>query len=101
MNIIYYIILAVTVISYVLGLFLSYFERKGNISVLSGLGNAGFINIFGESSQNIQEEDDLFEKQQELRQQMQELQELRQFESQGLVSEPDNSLSRYIDEEII
>jgi len=47
MDTIYYIILGVTVISYLLGLFLSYFEKKGKISVLSGMGNAGFINIFG------------------------------------------------------
>lgn len=53
MDIIYYIILGVTVVSYLLGLFLSHFERKGDVPVLSSsMGNDGFINIFGVSSTN-------------------------------------------------
>ncbi len=47
MDMVYYIILGVTAISYLLGLFLSYFEKKGRISVLSGMGNVGFVNIYG------------------------------------------------------
>ena len=43
----YYVVLGITVISYVLGLFLSYFEKKGRISVLSSMGNVGFVNIYG------------------------------------------------------
>lgn len=47
MDSIYYAIILVSVISYALGVFLSYFEKKGKMSVLSEMGNAGFINIFG------------------------------------------------------
>ncbi len=47
MSIIYYIFLGVTVVSYLLGLFLSHFEKKGKISVLSQMGNAGFVNVYG------------------------------------------------------
>ena len=46
-NIIYIIILGITVISYLLGLFLSFFEKKGKVSVLSQMGNVGFVNIYG------------------------------------------------------
>ena len=46
-GIIYIIILGITVVSYLLGLFLSYFEKKGKISVLSEMGNVGFVNIYG------------------------------------------------------
>ena len=46
-NLIYYIILGITVISYLLGLFLSHFEKKGKISLLSEMGNAGFVNVYG------------------------------------------------------
>ena len=47
MDMIYYVILGVTVVSYLLGLFLSFFEKRGQISVLSSMGNVGFINVFG------------------------------------------------------
>ena len=47
MNDIYYIIIIVTIVSYLLGLFLSHFEKKGKISILSQMGNAGFVNIYG------------------------------------------------------
>ena len=47
LDIFYYIILGITVVSYLLGLFLSYFEKKGRISVLSSMGNVGFVNIYG------------------------------------------------------
>ena len=47
LSIFYYIVLGVTVISYLLGLFLSYFEKKGRVSVLSSMGNVGFVNIYG------------------------------------------------------
>lgn len=47
MNSIFYIILIITIVSYLLGLFLSHFEKKGKISILSQMGNAGFVNIYG------------------------------------------------------
>lgn len=47
MDSVYYIVLAVTAISYLLGLFLSFCEKKGKASILSDMGNAGFIHIFG------------------------------------------------------
>ena len=47
MDMMFYIILGVTIVSYLLGLFLSYFEKKGRMSVLSSMGNVGFINIYG------------------------------------------------------
>lgn len=56
MDIIYYIILGITVVSYLLGLFLSHFERKGESSPLSSMGNGGFINIFGVNSSNSSSE---------------------------------------------
>ena len=42
-----YTIICVMFISYLLGLLLSYLEKKGKSSILSSMGNAGFINIFG------------------------------------------------------
>lgn len=56
MDVIYYIILGITVVSYLLGLFLSHFERKGEVSMLSNIGNEGFINIFGVSSSRSKQE---------------------------------------------
>ncbi len=47
MEVFYYIVLIVSVVSYLLGLFLSYFEKKGQTSVLSKMGNIGFVNIYG------------------------------------------------------
>ena len=47
MSLIYYIILGVTAISYLLGLFLSYCEKKNRMTILAELGDAGFINVFG------------------------------------------------------
>lgn len=55
MDILYDIILVITIVSYLLGLFLTHFEKKGigNIDLASikfdkaSLGNAGFLNVFG------------------------------------------------------
>ena len=44
---IYYIILGVSIVSYLVGLFLAHFEKKGKIAVLSHMGNAGFVNVYG------------------------------------------------------
>lgn len=70
MDIIYYIILVITVVSYLLGLFLSHFEKKGEVSLLSDMGNGGFINIFGTGSQRSSRIS--LEAQQQLQQQMQQ-----------------------------
>lgn len=45
MDILYNIILVITIVSYLAGLFLTHFEKKN----FPQLGNAGFINIFGSS----------------------------------------------------
>lgn len=47
MDILYYIILGITVFSYLLGLFLSHFEKRG---IVSDLSDAGFVNIYRMSS---------------------------------------------------
>ena len=47
MNTIYYVILGISVSSYIVGLFLAHLEKKGKISVLSHMGNAGFVNVYG------------------------------------------------------
>ncbi len=44
MDFLYYIILGITVVSYLLGLFFSYFERK---NLVSHIGNAGFMKTMG------------------------------------------------------
>ena len=46
MSLVYYIVLGVTAVSYLLGLFLSYWEKKSKVSILSNVGDAGFINVF-------------------------------------------------------
>ena len=48
---IYYIILGVSIVSYLVGLFLAHFEKKGKIAVLSHMGNAGFVNVYGLTNQ--------------------------------------------------
>ena len=56
MNTIYYIFLFITVISYLIGLFLSQFEKKEKMASL-GSSSAGYVKTFEmESSQNIDEE---------------------------------------------
>lgn len=45
MNYIYYIFLSITVITYLIGLFLSQFEKKEKMSSLS-TGNAGYVKTF-------------------------------------------------------
>ena len=50
MSLIDYIVLGITAVSYLLGLFLSYCEKRGKISILADTGNAGFIGTFDNNS---------------------------------------------------
>lgn len=50
MSLIYYIVLGITAVSYLLGLFLSYCEKRGKVSILADVGSAGFIGAFDSNS---------------------------------------------------
>ena len=50
MSLVYYIVLGITAVSYLLGLFLSYCEKKERVSILSDTADAGFISVFGGDS---------------------------------------------------
>ncbi len=94
MNSIYYIILIFAVVSYLLGLFLSHFEKKGKTNVLSQMGNAGFVNIYG-INKPVPEYEDVYEPLPELVEEFKE-------EVQPIVKEVAHAeKTSYMDDEII
>lgn len=56
MSLVYYIVLGVTAVSYLLGLFLSYCEKRGRVAILSDTMSAGYIGVFsGDPEEMIDE----------------------------------------------